>query len=80
MSRWSVTTHASAKEHVMTTAIPTLDKVFSVRQVAEHLDVQPNTVYMLISAGALRAIRVGRLLRVPQRALEEYLAGGADAE
>jgi len=33
-------------------------------------------VYALIRAGALPLVQVGRSLRVPQRALEAFIAGG----
>ena len=36
--------------------------------------VSDMTVYRLIHAGHMRAVRVGRSFRVPQDAVEEYLA------
>ena len=51
------------------------ERVLRVSEVAEHLDCNPHLVYRLIHRGELRAVRVGRLIRVPLSALNEYLAG-----
>ena len=46
---------------------------FKVVEVAERLRVDPRTVYNVIASGDLRAIKVGRLWRIPADALEDYL-------
>ncbi|MCT1551530.1 helix-turn-helix domain-containing protein [Brevibacterium casei] len=56
---------------------PTLERVMKVSDVAAHLECTNDTVYRVIAEGALRAIRVGRLLRVPESALAEFIAGAA---
>jgi excisionase family DNA binding protein len=48
---------------------------FDVVEAAELLQVGPRSVYGLIRTGRLRAVRVGRLWRVPRGALDEYLQG-----
>ncbi|MCV7465728.1 helix-turn-helix domain-containing protein [Micrococcus luteus] len=53
------------------------ERVLRVTEVAEHLDCNPHLVYRLIQRGDLRALRVGRLIRVPLSALNEYLATAA---
>ncbi|MGJ3507956.1 helix-turn-helix domain-containing protein [Enemella sp. A6] len=56
----------------------TVEPVLKVADVAQHLNCDRNTVYRLIEAGDLRAIRVGqKLLRVPESALAEFIAGNA---
>ncbi len=50
-------------------------KAFSVDEVAERLGVNPQTVRSMIERGDLRAIRVGRLLRIPAEVLEGFLRG-----
>lgn len=45
----------------------------SVHEVAELWHVCERTVYREIERGALRAVRVGRALRVPVAVLEEYV-------
>ena len=41
----------------------------SVNQAAERLGVHPNTVYRMIVGGRLRAVRAGRLWRIPEAEL-----------
>lgn len=53
----------------------TAERVLRVPEVAKHFDVTEDTVYMLIREGKLRAIRLGRVLRVPQSALAEFIDG-----
>lgn len=50
------------------------------QEVATELAVDRETVYRLISAGQLPAVRVGSLWRISREALDEYLfgAGGGD--
>jgi excisionase family DNA binding protein len=43
-------------------------------QVAEYLQVSRATVYRLIRAGELDAVRVGRSYRVRREALQEFLS------
>lgn len=54
---------------------PPLEKVLKASKVAQHLGCTPDTVYGLIRDGRLRAIRVGRLLRVPESSLADFIAG-----
>ena len=58
----------------------TADRVLRVRDVAEHLGVQPDSVYALIRDGRLRSLRVGRVIRVPQSALSDFISGVTPAE
>lgn len=48
---------------------------FSVAEIAKQLGVSRNTAYALVRSGTLRSIRVGRQIRVPRSALENYLNG-----
>lgn len=57
------------------TATPTVEPVQRVPEVAKRLDCSRDAVYGLIASGELRAIRVGRLLRVPESALADFIAG-----
>ncbi|MFJ4163738.1 helix-turn-helix domain-containing protein [Micrococcus luteus] len=74
MSVQSPTAPASAAS-APTTAEP--ERVLRVAEVADHLDCNPQLIYALIQRGDLRALRVGRLIRVPLSALNEYLATAA---
>ena len=57
--------------------------LLTVREVAESMRVSTMTVYRLIRAGAIPAIRVGKHFRIRTRDLERYLEvqtfGGDDA-
>jgi excisionase family DNA binding protein len=63
----------------MTLAGYQLPIALDVRDVAGLLEIHPETVRRLIAKGELRAVRIGRLVRVPREALTEFLAGGSDA-
>lgn len=56
-----------------TTSAP--ERVLRVREVANHLSCDEDTVYRLIREDHLRAIRLGRVLRVPESALADFIAG-----
>ncbi len=47
----------------------------TVAEVAAMMRVSKMTVYRLVHAGELSAVRVGRSFRVPEPAVREYLAG-----
>lgn len=49
----------------------------SVGQAAERLGVHPNTVYRMIVAGRLGAVRAGRLWRIPEAELARVSPGPA---
>ncbi len=46
----------------------------TVAEVAEQMRVSKMTVYRLVHSGELEAVRVGRSFRVPEDAVEEFLA------
>jgi excisionase family DNA binding protein len=46
----------------------------TVAEVAAQMRVSKMTVYRLVHAGELDAIRVGRSFRVPEEAVEQYLS------
>jgi len=48
---------------------------FTVAEVAARMQVSKMTVYRLVHAGDLPAVRVGRSFRVCRSAVEEYLRG-----
>ena len=45
----------------------------TVAEVASMMRVSKMTVYRLVHAGELAAVRVGRSFRVPERAVQDYL-------
>ena len=50
------------------------EPLYTVRQVADHLQCGRRLVYAFVRDGSLRAVHLGRLVRVPQSALEEFIA------
>jgi excisionase family DNA binding protein len=55
---------------------PVTGSLMTVAEVADVLRVSNMTVYRLIKAGELPAIRVGKSFRIQQRDLSAYLADG----
>jgi excisionase family DNA binding protein len=47
----------------------------TVAEVAGVMRVSKMTVYRMVHAGELTAVRVGRSFRVPAQAVREYLSG-----
>ena len=45
----------------------------SLEQVAIHLNVSTQTIRRLVSRGELRAVRIGKSLRIEEKALAEFL-------
>jgi len=50
-------------------------KALTVAEVAERLQVEIRTVYGLLKRRELRAVKIGRVWRVPLEALDRYLMG-----
>lgn len=50
-------------------------KFLTVAEVAALMRVSKMSVYRLIHAGDLEAVRFGRSFRVPEKAVDEYLRG-----
>ncbi|MFZ1382345.1 MAG: helix-turn-helix domain-containing protein [Scrofimicrobium sp.] len=55
-----------------------VEKVLKTADVARHLSCTPDTVYKLVNAGKLRGLKVGRLLRIPESSLREFIAGNVN--
>ncbi|WP_129337600.1 helix-turn-helix domain-containing protein [Cellulomonas endophytica] len=53
---------------------PARTRFLTVQEVAETMRVSKMTVYRLLHAGEMPGVRVGRSFRVPQDALERFLA------
>lgn len=53
--------------------VPALDTFYTTDEVAGKLRVSRNTVIMLIDQGKLKATRVGRLYRIAEPDLLDYI-------
>ena len=51
-------------------------RFLTVAEVAELIRVSKMTVYRMVHAGEIPAVRVGRSFRVPQTAVEDLLSRG----
>ncbi len=49
-------------------------RFMTVAEVAASMRVSKMTVYRMVHNGDLAAVRVGRSFRVPERAVDDYLA------
>ena len=52
-----------------------LPLVLRVEDLMSALDIGRNAAYELVRSGQIRSIRVGRKLRIPKQAVEDFLAG-----
>lgn len=57
--------------------LPVMELLLTVEQVAEQLQLHPDTVRRHLQAGKLRGVKRGRVWRVPQSALLEAVASTA---
>lgn len=57
-----------------------MSNVLKVTELAEALRVGRSAAYQLVREGEIRSIRVGRAIRIPAEALDEYLSGKKSAE
>ena len=49
------------------------NKYVRPQQLAEYVDVPIRTIYYHINKGALRAVRIGKRLRIPIRNARQYV-------
>ena len=49
------------------------ERLLTVSEVADHMRVSSMTVYRLIKAGSLKAVRVGKNYRIRANDLDAYL-------
>ena len=50
-------------------------RTYTIEQAAKVLQVNQRTVNRLLERGELRGVKVGRLWRIPEEALNAYLRG-----
>ena len=55
-------------------AVKPPERVLTVKDVAHHLGISDWTVYNLVAGGHIRAGHVGRLIRIPESALSEFIS------
>ena len=57
-------------------AVPPVERLFSVAQVAELLGTTERFPRRLIAERRIRFVRVGRHVRIPEAALHEFIEAG----
>lgn len=50
------------------------DEMHRVPKVAKRLKVSPAKVYLMAAAGEIGCIRIGRSVRIPESAVQKYIA------
>ena len=60
-----------------TSALATLPEVLTAREAAAILRVGRNQLYQAVARGELRAVRIGRTIRIPKQALVDLLASAS---
>ena len=53
---------------------PEIPRVLSVPQLAQVLHIGRNAVYTLVRTGRIRCLRIGKHIRIPLSALEDFLS------
>lgn len=52
---------------------PQINKLLTVQDVAHIMGVKAKTVYRWIKSGELEAVKIGRLLRITEAALQRFI-------
>jgi len=53
------------------------ERYYTVKQVADTLNVSPMTIYRMIQDGTMKAVRISHTYRIPASAVDDYLAANA---
>lgn len=49
------------------------DALITPEEAAELLGCGMNTIYKVLKSGKLKAMRIGRIWKIPRRAVQEYI-------
>ncbi len=49
------------------------DTLITPEEAAELLGCGMNTIYKILKSGKLKAMRIGRIWKIPRRAIQEYI-------
>lgn len=52
-----------------------MERVLTAEEVADYLKINIRTVYKLLESGELRGIKVGRIWRIAESAVNEFVRG-----
>lgn len=48
-------------------------KVFTVEELMEYLSIGRTTAYKLLRSGKIKTLRIGKLYRIPKKAVDDYI-------
>lgn len=68
-----------SKENMHLMSVENLPQVLKVKEVATILRISLSQAYELIARREIPCVRIGRIIRVPRTALEQYLRVEDDA-
>lgn len=51
-----------------------LERLHTIREVAELLGYEKSSIYNLLNEGRLRCVKIGRSNRIPRSAVDEFIA------
>lgn len=58
----------------------TTERLCSVKDAAAQFDVSRRTIKRLIRRGAIKGVRIGRILRIPSSEISRIAKNGTDGE
>ena len=50
-----------------------MEKMLSIKETAEHLNVSTKTIYNLVEGGQIKASKVGNVWRIHPKDIKDYL-------
>lgn len=48
-------------------------EVMTLEELCEYLKIGRNNAYLLLRSGAIKAVRIGRVWRIPYKAVQSFL-------
>lgn len=52
-----------------------ITELLSIEDLMELINVGKNTAYSLLETGKIKAFKIGRIWKVPRKAVEDYIDG-----
>lgn len=49
------------------------DEIMTIDELMEYLAIGRTTAYKLMKSGKIKALRIGRLYRIPKKSVDEYV-------
>lgn len=49
------------------------NKVFTIEDLMDYLSIGKTTAYKLLRTGKIQTLRIGKLYRIPKKAVDDYI-------